>query len=173
LATDIARRKKLASSGKNEFICKFGSKVMKHITQLVCNGNAITSHLFGQDRMTVAGPILQEEKQVRVATAIFPSASMMNHSCDPNILTRYFTQKLNRFLDLILCFASYFGNTVISKAVRDINAGEEVFNCYGLYYRAMRTEKRQRHLKDQYMFECKCNACQRSVDFLVCPAINI
>jgi SET and MYND domain-containing protein 4 len=88
LATDIARRKKLVSASKNEFICTFGAKIIKHITQLVCNGNAITSHLFGQDRMTVAGPIFQEEKQVRVATAIFPSASMMNQSCDPNILTR-------------------------------------------------------------------------------------
>jgi hypothetical protein len=69
---------------------------MKHITQLVCNGNAITSHLFGQDRMTVAGPILQEEKQVRVATAIFPSASMMNHSCDPNILTRFANESISQ-----------------------------------------------------------------------------
>ncbi|XP_059487045.1 SET and MYND domain-containing protein 4-like [Neocloeon triangulifer] len=154
LSVDVARRKKLASAEKNQFIVKFGSKVMKHITQLVCNGNAITSHLFGQDRMTVAGPILQEEKQVRVATAIFPSASMMNHSCDPNILT------------------SYFGNSVISKAVRDIKAGEEVFNCYGIYYRAMRTEKRQRHLKEQYMFDCKCLPCQRSVDFLDSEGIH-
>ncbi|XP_065335402.1 SET and MYND domain-containing protein 4-like [Cloeon dipterum] len=154
LSVDIARRKKMSSVEKNEYIVKFGSKVMKHITQLVCNGNAITSHLFGQDRITVAGPILQEEKQVRVATAIFPSASMMNHSCDPNILT------------------SYFGNTVISKAVRDIKAGEEVLNCYGLYFRAMRTDKRQRHLKDQYMFDCKCQACLKTIDVLDTDGIH-
>lgn len=26
------------------------------------------------------------EKEVRRATAIYPSAAMMNHSCDPNII---------------------------------------------------------------------------------------
>lgn len=32
---------------------------------------------------------------------------------------------------LILLFFSFLGQILITKAIRDIAAGEEVFNCYG------------------------------------------
>ncbi|KAG7205129.1 hypothetical protein KM043_005500 [Ampulex compressa] len=79
--------------------------------------------------------------QDRVATAIYPSASMMNHSCDPNII--------NSFMDQYL----------IIKATRDIAEGEEIFNCYGPHFRRMPREHRQEVLKSQYFFTCKCEPC--------------
>ena len=60
--------------------------LLRHIQQLVCNAHAIT-----EVKVTQAGegtPI-QETSQVRVATAIYPTASLMNHSCDPTIISRY------------------------------------------------------------------------------------
>ena len=61
------------------------SLLLRHILQLICNGHAITNICVteGDDK----SKILIEE-QARIATAIYPSASMMNHSCDPNIINR-------------------------------------------------------------------------------------
>lgn len=59
-----------------------GTLLLRHMLQLIANAHAITQH-----NLTTAGAgenIIEEEQQ-RVAVGIYPSASMMNHSCDPNI----------------------------------------------------------------------------------------
>ncbi|TGZ49030.1 Uncharacterized protein DBV15_10838 [Temnothorax longispinosus] len=81
------------------------------------------------------------QQQDRIATAIYPSASMMNHSCDPNIIN------------------SFLGQTLITKATRDIATGEEVFNCYGADFRRMLRRERQEKMEGQYCFKCTCTAC--------------
>lgn len=68
-----------------ESLLEIGGLILLHIAQLVCNGHAITAIMQEE---SVAGKILNEE-QVRIATAIYPSASMMNHSCDPSIINGY------------------------------------------------------------------------------------
>lgn len=61
------------------------SLLLRHILQLICNGHAITKiNVTPNDDENK----LLIEEQTRVATAIYPSASMMNHSCDPNIINR-------------------------------------------------------------------------------------
>lgn len=53
--------------------------------QLICNGHAITTmHLEESKNVTVF-----EKSETRTGTAIFPSVSMMNHSCEPSIINRY------------------------------------------------------------------------------------
>jgi SET and MYND domain-containing protein len=71
---------------RKSIVCLVGATILRHITQLVCNGHAITkldSMLPENENKEVV-----TERQVRIATAIYPSASMMNHSCDPNIINR-------------------------------------------------------------------------------------
>lgn len=58
--------------------------LFKHILQLVANGHAISK----LNAIKVPGSHMRIEEQARIATAIYPSASMMNHSCDPNIINR-------------------------------------------------------------------------------------
>ena len=62
-----------------------GGLLLRHIQQLVCNAHAIT-----EVKGTQAGEntLVEETDQVRVATAIYPTASLMNHSCDPTIISR-------------------------------------------------------------------------------------
>ncbi|OXU21510.1 hypothetical protein TSAR_009791 [Trichomalopsis sarcophagae] len=111
--------------------------LLRHMLQLICNGHAITRlNINDSDSGNVV-----TEYQCRIATAIYPSASMMNHSCDPNII--------NSFKDQYL----------IVKATKDIAAKEEVFNCYGPHYRRMRKKDRQIALQNQYCFTCECEAC--------------
>ncbi|XP_058803847.1 SET and MYND domain-containing protein 4-like isoform X2 [Phymastichus coffea] len=111
--------------------------ILRHMLQLICNGHAITKLQLANNEN---GNCITEY-QCRLATAIYPSASMMNHSCDPNII--------NSFKDKYL----------IVKAIKDIPIGSEIFNCYGPHYRRMYTKDRQVALQSQYCFKCECDAC--------------
>ena len=53
---------------------------------MVSNAHAITElcTLDASNAATVS------QRQERIATAIYPSASLMNHSCDPTVINRYF-----------------------------------------------------------------------------------
>lgn len=60
------------------------SLLLRHTLQLISNGHAITrlsAIATNKDKLLI-------EQRDRIATAIYPSASMMNHSCDPNIMNR-------------------------------------------------------------------------------------
>ncbi|KAF7998125.1 hypothetical protein HCN44_009523 [Aphidius gifuensis] len=140
---------------KKLFIC---SLLLRFMLQLIANGHAITRlDLINPEKENVV-----EEQQQRVAVGIYPSLSMMNHSCDPMILN------------------TFWNDTLIVKATKNIQVGEEVFNCYGPNFRRMPVKERQRALKSQYCFKCTCNACinpdmQRFLDRFValkCPVCN-
>ncbi|EZA60897.1 SET and MYND domain-containing protein [Ooceraea biroi] len=105
---------------------------------LISNGHAITkiNVITDNERDQFC-----TQQQDRIATAIYPSASLMNHSCDPNILN------------------SFIGHLLIVKAIKDIAAGEEVFHCYGTDFRRMSKAERQERLKSQYCFTCACEPC--------------
>ena len=59
--------------------------LLRNMLQLICNGHAITR----LNLATSESEKIFTEYQCRIATAIYPSASMMNHSCDSNIINRY------------------------------------------------------------------------------------
>jgi hypothetical protein len=63
-----------------------GSRILRHIAQLICNGHAITK--IDTNLLEKGFVNTRAEAKVRIATAIYPSASMMNHSCDQNISNR-------------------------------------------------------------------------------------
>lgn len=67
--------------GKQLYISSF---LLRHTLQMICNGHAITKLSLD----TMENDRVAAEHQQRIATGIFPSASMMNHSCDPNIINR-------------------------------------------------------------------------------------
>ncbi|KAG8035770.1 hypothetical protein G9C98_001426 [Cotesia typhae] len=118
-------------------IDKLNSEDLIMYSVLIANGHAITR----LNLTTAVGADVFEEQQQRIAVGIYPSASMMNHSCDPTILT------------------TFSNDYLIVKAIKDVVSGEEVFNCYGPYFRRMPFEERQKALKDQYRFDCKCKPC--------------
>lgn len=60
--------------------------LLRHIIQIICNGFAIKkSEADVSKSVSVDMPDLS---QITFATGLYPSAAMMNHSCDPNIITR-------------------------------------------------------------------------------------
>lgn len=142
--TDYFKKDTKSLKVESDVLTEVCGLLLRHIAQLVCNAHAITKvdcekslPEFSDGR---ANTVIAESQQ-RIATAIYPSASMMNHSCDPNIIN------------------SFFNEILIVKASRDIPKGEEVFNCYGPHFQRMGTAERQAALQAQYFFYCDCTAC--------------
>lgn len=85
-----------------------GASLLQHVCQLVSNAHAITGIIrsstlppvdsvdpFSGQSFTGAASTdegsltaVDMSQQVRLATAIYPTASLMNHSCDPSIISR-------------------------------------------------------------------------------------
>ncbi|ELU01530.1 hypothetical protein CAPTEDRAFT_197951 [Capitella teleta] len=117
-----------------DFRFSIGGLLLRHICQLVCNAHAITRLEQGLCSQAVV-----ECQQVRIATAIYPTTSLLNHSCDPSIIARK--------------------NELFVRLVKDVKAGEEIFNCYGPHYARMPKKERQEVLQSQYFFKCDCSEC--------------
>lgn len=79
--------------------------------------------------------------------ALFPSANMINHSCQPNAIAQFDVSA---------------GVRVSIRAIRRIEAGQEVNISYvGL---AQSAAVRQRKLRQEYFFECDCKRCSAASD---------
>ncbi|XP_029636525.1 SET and MYND domain-containing protein 4 isoform X1 [Octopus sinensis] len=120
-----------------------GAVLLHHIQQLICNAHAITKLDFSDPRPTTVndGVSIQTTSQVRLATAVYPTVSLLNHSCQPSISL------------------SFQKDTLVVRSVKDISEGKEVFSCYGPHSFRMDFAERQQILKDQYFFKCQCEAC--------------
>ena len=114
-----------------------GALLLRHILQLVCNAHAITDMQYTSSLTEN----IVEQDQVRIATAIYPTTSLLNHSCEPSIIN---------------CFSK---NHLLVKLVKPACKGEQIFNCYGPHFRRMGYKDRQQVLSHQYYFECKCKHC--------------
>uniref|UniRef100_A0A8C9FXB7 [histone H3]-lysine(4) N-trimethyltransferase n=1 Tax=Pavo cristatus TaxID=9049 RepID=A0A8C9FXB7_PAVCR len=75
-----------------------------------------------------------------VGVGLYPSMSLLNHSCDPN------------------CVIIFEGYQLLLRSVREIQIGEELTISY--IESLMPTSERQKQLKRQYCFECDCCLCQ-------------
>ncbi|XP_049885417.1 SET and MYND domain-containing protein 4-like [Pectinophora gossypiella] len=124
--------------------------MLRSLGQLVCNGHAALSLQTVEEGDGRDGRTLTE-REVRRATAIYPSAAMMNHSCDPNIINTFHNSRL------------------IIRCARELPAGAEVLNCYGPHRARTPTARRRQQLRAQYMFNCNCSACadQEHRDFVL------
>ena len=128
-----------------------GGILLKHILQLITNGHAISA----QDNIESSFGLAFEDK--RIATALYPTVSLMNHSCDPNVC------------------ATYDKSVLFVRAAKPIAKGQEVMNCYGPHCKRMSTKDRQSALLEQYFFKCDCNPCLSSDDLsraLKCDQCN-
>ena len=118
-----------------------GDLLLRHILQLVCNAHAITDLQYTSSLTEK----IVEQDQVRIATAIYPTTSLLNHSCEPSIIN---------------CFNK---NHLLVKLAKSVCKGEQIFNCYGPHFRRMGYKDRQQVLLHQYYFECKCKHCLKGV----------
>lgn len=146
-----------------------GSVVLRHMLQLRCNAQAVSALRNTGERNAA----VQSSNEVRIGTAVFPTLSVLNHSCSPNTSLSF---SPGTSLSLSpgpraspgspgggssagLATADC-GTTVTVRAARDICPGQEVLHCYGPHCSRMRVSERQRLLQEQYYFQCDCEACR-------------
>jgi uncharacterized pyridoxamine 5'-phosphate oxidase family protein len=86
-------------------------------------------------------------------TAVYPFASLFNHSCAPNV------HKI--FID----------GKIIFIVQRPIEAGKQIFDNYGFSFTNMDKKFRQSQLSQQYCFTCDCEACEKNYSIL--PSLKI
>lgn len=116
----------------------WGVAILKHMLQLQCNAQAITTIQQTGSKEN----IITDSRQVRLATGIFPVISLLNHSCRPNTSVS-------------------FNSTVATiRASEQIGKGQEILHCYGPHESRMGVAERQQKLRTQYFFDCKCPACE-------------
>ena len=80
-------------------------------------------------------------------TGFFSIQSIINHACDPNALSGKHVEDSD--------------GKIVIRAVRDIEAGEELFISY--IEVELPVEVRQAQLMGTYNFECTCNRCVKEL----------
>ncbi|XP_054857256.1 SET and MYND domain-containing protein 4 isoform X2 [Eublepharis macularius] len=115
-----------------------GEAMLKHMLQLRCNAQAVTTL-----RESGSGdkPVASSE-QVRLAVGLFPVVSLLNHSCDPNTSV------------------TFKSTTAEVRALQPIAQGQEILHCYGPHKCRMGVAERRKELLSQYFFECQCLPCR-------------
>ncbi|XP_017292772.1 SET and MYND domain-containing protein 4 isoform X2 [Kryptolebias marmoratus] len=142
-----------------------GSASLRHMLQLRCNAQAIiTLQDTGAENSRV-----QSRHEMRLATAMFPTLSLLNHSCCPNTSLVFSTGAAadpcgsHESTDISEGLSEdeheACGVTVMVRAARVINPGQEILHCYGPHSGRMATKERRRLLQEQYYFLCQCEAC--------------
>ena len=106
------------------------SSILTALLQIHINGLAVVPH-----RHTDA--------EDRIALAVYPTASLMNHSCQPNVAV------------------SFQGSQLTVRATEPIKAGGHISHCYGPQKGGLITPLRQQQLRHQYCFTCQCQGCRR------------
>lgn len=115
-----------------------GGIILKHIHQISVNSIAIFHQPIvpGPDNMYGV-----DVKNQVVATGVFPTVSLLNHSCVSNT-------------------ESFFkGNKIHIRSIRPIEANEEICYSYGPMFKKMTRTERMDTLQNQYYFRCSCPAC--------------
>ena len=72
-----------------------GALLLRHIMQLICNASAI-QHVLPEEGSEVEGEndLTECVRQTTIATALYCSVSMMNHSCEPNVMSSFYKNKI-------------------------------------------------------------------------------
>ncbi|KAL1266412.1 hypothetical protein QQF64_002087 [Cirrhinus molitorella] len=144
-----------------------GATALRHMLQLRCNAQGVIAVMVKEE----SGMAVQSSSEIRIATAIFPVLSLLNHSCSPNTSISFNTGFQSDPLNQSGCSEGHIGCpetfhsrvTVTIRASKDLTAGEEILHCYGPHCSRMEVNKRQRLLLEQYYFQCNCQACQRDL----------
>jgi hypothetical protein len=91
--------------------------------------------------------VTDTDGQLPVALGLFPTTSMMNHSCDPNCAHEFKITKGGRPM-------------LLMRAMVDVEANTELTYSYTKLYQA--TSERQSQLMSAYGFSCACSRCVSS-----------
>ncbi|ELT95020.1 hypothetical protein CAPTEDRAFT_183922 [Capitella teleta] len=110
-----------------------GGLLLRNIQLILCNAFPI-HQMRRPDNF-------QEPDPEEIGIGLFPTAALLNHSCNP---------------EAIVC---YYGNKAVVRAIRDIDKNEEISIAYGVTFYDDEELSRRHQLKETHFFHCTCKAC--------------
>jgi len=132
--TDILYRTAFSGAGSDDKEhAMVGGVVLRFLQIVTCNGVEVTELQLADT--------LHRSHPVSVGLALYPTVSLLNHSCDP-------------VLELI-----FYGDRCAVRAVQNTRAGRQLFVDYGHVYYVVGRAERRAALSRQYHFDCQCAAC--------------
>ena len=114
--------------------CLIGGHILRNLMMLPCNAHECSE-------LSYVPSNLPGSVTVEIGSAIYPVLSLINHSCDPNVVRHS------------------YGNICVVRAIRNIPKGSEVLDNYGALSALTPTSERRKKLAPQYFFTCNCLAC--------------
>ncbi|XP_014247079.1 SET and MYND domain-containing protein 4-like isoform X1 [Cimex lectularius] len=112
-----------------------GAILLKYLFIVSCN-----AHEVSETRIITKPEVSSEIAEI--GAALYPFLSLINHSCDPNVVRTI-----------------HDGDLAVLTAIQFIKNGEQVFDNYGYHHGIHGVDLRQESLVRQYYFVCKCRAC--------------
>lgn len=114
--------------------CVIGGHILRNLMMLPCNAHECSELAYLTNN-------LPDSITIEIGSAIYPVLSLINHSCDPNVVRHS------------------YGNICVVRAIRNIPNGSEVLDNYGTLSALTPTVARRSKLSPQYFFTCNCRAC--------------
>lgn len=109
--------------------------ILRHIMMLPCNAHEVSELALNLES-------LPESETKEIGSGIYPTLSLINHSCDPNVVRHS------------------YGDTCVVRAIKNIAEGEEIVDNYGALYPLTVRSERRITLEPQYYFKCNCQPCR-------------
>ncbi|KZC11015.1 SET and MYND domain-containing protein 4 [Dufourea novaeangliae] len=111
--------------------------MLHHLQAVNCNAYEIVENVYNEKTH------VWEPREI--GGAIYPSVSLVNHSCYPNIVRH-----------------SYPAGMVVVRTLRFIGKGSEILDCYGPHFLSEGRLQRREYLWKKYRFLCECEACTQN-----------
>ncbi|KAL5040340.1 hypothetical protein RTP6_007356 [Batrachochytrium dendrobatidis] len=131
------------------------SMLMRLMMQISCNCIGISTTCFDHSDMDEE---ITSQREIRTGSGIYPTASLINHSCEPTALVYFQASHL------------------YIRASKNIRKGNAITISYGESAGRSLRATRQQNLKAGWGFECRCSACiseddtkDRQLAGLKCP----
>ncbi|XP_076245577.1 protein-lysine N-methyltransferase SMYD4 isoform X2 [Calliopsis andreniformis] len=121
--------------------------MLHHLQAVNCNAYEIVENVYNK-KTHVWEPRY-------VGGAIYPSVSLVNHSCYPNIVRH-----------------SYPSGIVVVRTLRFIGKDTEILDCYGPHFLSEGKFQRREYLWKKYRFLCACEACAQNWQYPLPEAMN-
>ncbi|CAG7823719.1 unnamed protein product [Allacma fusca] len=141
---------------KQDFFNFTASMILHHIDNIPFNSISLdeveglekytlSSTLHGIDREELSN-LIRSIQFPQFAAGVYTVASLMNHSCDPNV---------TRVVGLT-------DGTLAIVATRSLKCNEEIVTCYSRSFTSDTIDIRRAYLSENYCFDCDCIACRNN-----------
>ena len=111
-----------------------GAHLLRNLMMLPCNAHECSELLYQEGNLPAS-------VTVEIGSAVYPFLSLINHSCDPNVVRHSYK------------------NVCVVRVIRNISKGTELLDNYGALCALTPTSERRKKLESQYHFTCHCQAC--------------